>query len=246
MFKILIVDDEPAARQNVRSLLEYHRPGDRIFEAQNASEALGIINEQTPQVIFLDIEMPGESGIELLRKTHKKFPEIHVVFITAYSHFAIEAIKCEAFDYILKPIVEDEFKKALTRLEKKLQDSDGKPGKKLEKLLQHFEGSTLKINTKRGINLIDYDDIIYLEAKSNYTEIVIKGNGSQMVSQTLGKLESQLNGCNFIRIGRSRIINKKYLLGTDRVSKHLKLMAGEEPVTLSISLKDIRKLEKQL
>ncbi len=181
-FKTLIVDDEPAARQNVRSLLEFHRPEDSINEAQNAVEALRFINEQNPQLLFLDIEMPGESGIELLHKIHKTHPEIHVVFITAYSHFAIEAIKCEAFDYILKPIDEEEFRKTLARLKQKLKDSDGKSGKNLEKLLQHFEGSTLKIKTKRGIDLVDYDDIVYLEAKSNYTRVVVMGKSPQLVS----------------------------------------------------------------
>jgi two-component system, LytTR family, response regulator len=246
MLKSLIVDDEPAARQNVRSLLEIYRPEDAFFEAENAFEALEIINEQNPRILFLDIDMPGETGIELLRKIHKTHPGIHVVFITAYAHFAIEAIKCEAFDYILKPIDEDEFKKMITRLDSKLQNAEPESGKSLEKLLQHFEGSTLKIKTKRGVDIVDFDDIVYLEAKSNYTEIIIQGKSPLMVSQTLGKLGSQLNGCSFLRIGRSHIINKKYLLGTDRVSKQVKLLAGNEPVTLSISINDIRKLEKQL
>lgn len=246
MLKSLIVDDESSARQNVRSLLKIYRPHDEIFEAQDTLEALRIITEQNPQLLFLDIEMPGESGIDLLRKIHKTHPEIHVVFITAYAHFAIEAIKCEAFDYILKPIDKEEFRKTLTRLEKKFQTSDKESGKNLEKLLQHFEGSTLKIKTKRGIDLVDYDDIVYLEAKSNYTENLIMGKSPLLVSQTLGKLEAQLNKCNFLRIGRSHIINKKYLLGTDRISKHVKLLAGETQLTLNISLKEIRKLEKQL
>ena len=246
MLNALIADDESTARQNVKSLLLKYRPEDKILEAQNAEEALQIFDQHTPHLMFLDIEMPGETGIELLRKIHKTNPEIHVVFITAYSNFAIDAIKCEAFDYILKPIDEEEFTKTLIRLEQKLQDSDRKPGKNLEKLLQHFEGSTLKIKTKRGVDLIDFDDIVYLEAKSNYTQLVIHGKPPQLVTLTLGKLETQLNGCNFFRVGRSHIINKKYLLGTDRVSKHVKLLAGDKPVTLSISLKDIRKLEKQL
>jgi two-component system LytT family response regulator len=246
MFKTLIIDDEPSARQNVKSLIEKHRPMDLIHEAQNTDEALRLIGQHAPQLMFLDIEMPGETGIGLLRKIHENHPEIQVVFVTAFSHYAIEAIKCEAFDYILKPVDEDEFIKTLARLEQKLQGIEPKTGNNLDKLIQHFEASTLKISTKRGIDLIEIDDIVYLEAKSNYTQLVLHGKAPQLVSQTLGKLESRLTGCNFLRVGRSYIINKKYLLGTDRVSKQVKLLAGDIPIILSVSLNEIRKLEKQL
>lgn len=246
MYTTLIVDDEPLARENVKSLLKTHRPDDLILEAENGKQAMEVIERHSPQLMFLDIEMSGQTGIELLQELRRKNIGLHVVFVTAYCDFALEALKCEAFDYIVKPIDENEFRQTMERFAAK-SGMNGTPTiQQISKILEHLNREPIKFKTKKGLHFYDQDDIVFVVSDSNYSEIVDKKGKKLMVSKTLARIQEMLPGCQFIRVGRSHIINKKYLLGTDRIGKHISLLINGEPTSLKSSLNDIRNLERQL
>jgi two-component system, LytTR family, response regulator len=246
IWKSLIVDDETSARENVKALLKTYRPEDEVFEAANTREALEIIEVHHPTLMFLDIEMPGQNGLELLKILQEKKPGIKVIFITAHSRHAIDALKCEAFDYILKPIDENEFRQTMERFAAKSGMNGTSTIQQITKILEHLNREPIKFKTKKGLHFYDQDDIVFVVSDSNYSEIVDKKGKKLMVSKTLVRIQEMLPGCHFIRVGRSLIINKKYLLGTDRIAKHISLLINGEPTLLKSSLNDIRNLERQL
>jgi two-component system, LytTR family, response regulator len=246
IWKTLIVDDETSARENVKALLKTYRADDEVLEAANAREALEIIEVHHPNLMFLDIEMPGQNGLELLKILQKKNPGIKVIFITAHSSHAIDALKCEAFDYILKPIDENEFRQTMERFAAKSGMNGASTTQQISKILEHLNREPIKIKTKKGLHVFDQDDIVFVASDSNYSEIIDKKGKKLMVSKTLARIQEMLPGCQFIRVGRSHIINKKYLLGTDRIGKHISLLINGEPTSLKSTLNDIRNLERQL
>ena len=240
---VLIVDDEKSARENIIALLHKYPFVVEVFEASNANEGLQLIRKNNPDIVFLDIDMPGKNGIELLKEIRQAGIDVHVVFVTAFNQFAIDAIKCAAFDYILKPIDEAEFDATIKRLQTGLAQNQS-IGSQIDTLIEYLTPAQLKINTKRGLQLLSIDKIAYALAQSNYTEIIMCDESKHLVSITLARIEQMLPACNFIRAGRSLVINKNLLVSTDRIKKQIALLAGDKLITLALPLKNIRELEK--
>lgn len=245
MYTTLIVDDEFHSRQSLKNLIEQYDIIGQIMEAQNAAEALSLINDHNPDLIFLDIDMPGKNGIDFLKEIRTSGFNQQVVFVTAHANYAIEAIKCASFDYLLKPVNPNEFHEMMQRLLKKKMNGDSFH-EKFEKFLNANEHQTIKIKTKNGLHVLRTNDIVFLQSDSNYTKLIDQNGASIMISKTLGKMQEMLPACQFIRIGRSHIINKNFIIGTDHLSKQIKLLVADKPLNLEISLNDLRKLEKQL
>ena len=232
--KILLVDDEPEALDLLECLL-INKNGVKVAgKALTAHEAIEKMIELQPDVIFQDIQMGAVSGLELVDKYRQHHYKGKIVFVTAYAEYAIEAIRKAAFDYLLKPVDQDELTEHLLRLmaEHRIQSAE-KPA----------VPKKLKIPTRMGFILVKYDDIVFLEAEGNYTGIVTFGGERVVTSHNLGKMEQELLPDTFCRISRSAIINTHFLSEVVKGERLCKLKADNAEYHLHISYERIKALE---
>jgi len=213
MLRAVIVEDEFRSRQTLAGMLKLFCKSVAIVgEAENVKEGIVLIQKEKPDVVFLDIQMPDGSGFKLLEELGTiKFD---VIFTTAYDHFAIQAIKFSALDYLLKPIIQEELIKAV----KKAEDSKEKHNKQkqVEVLLgnlQNPESEPAKIilSTSERINVVKIDDILRCESDSYYTFFYFTDGKRLLISKTLKENEELLKHHSFIRPHKSHLINTKYI-----------------------------------
>lgn len=209
----ILVDDEQASRETLMTILNRYCPEVQILaQAANMQEAYEQIHKFKPKLVFLDIEMPQGNAFTLL----DKFDEIsfNIVFTTAYKQYALEAIKVEALDYLLKPISINEVIQAVEKTKKKMRI----PLKKNEiaqmsSSLQQAQQANpyLAISVSNGYEMILRDDIVRCEANESYTFLILKGGVKKIISKRLGDLESILAANDFFRIHHSHIVNRKHI-----------------------------------
>ncbi len=172
MIKSIIVDDEFKSRESLKKMLLTFCEGVQVnATCENVMEGIKAINDYKPDVVFLDVQMQGESGFDLLNKI--KEIDFAVVFTTAHAEYAIKAIKFSAIDYLLKPIDIDDLKEALEKVEKKQNNNIDDKVKQLIKNLKSnsTENYKLALPTSQGLAFIKVSDILYCKASGNYTEI---------------------------------------------------------------------------
>ncbi|HPI78941.1 MAG: LytTR family DNA-binding domain-containing protein [Cyclobacteriaceae bacterium] len=238
MLKGIIVDDEFKSRESLRILLEEFCEGVEVCAlCQNVDEGLEAIKKYKPEIVFLDIQMQRESGFDLL--TRIKNIGFEVIFTTAHSEYAIKAFKFSAIDYLLKPIDIAELKRAIGKVDKKM---NGDISTRLQHLIQNLQPAQgnhkLALPTLDGLVFVKVSDIIYCEASSNYTEIIVQDGKKYVVSRTLKEYEDLLTGHNFYRIHNSYLINlnaiKKYIRGEGGYV----VMNNDQSLTVSKRKKD--------
>jgi len=219
MLKCIIVDDEERSRLSLKILVQdFCDDVEVVALCASVDEALTAIEEQRPHILFLDIQMDGETGFDLLERI--KNIDFEIIFTTAYTEFALKAIKFSAIDYLLKPIDTEELKSAVDKVEKRV---NGSVTTRLENLVQNLKANTnnqrfkLALPSSEGLVFVKVDDIMYCEASSNYTVIYLMDGKSHIVSRTLKEYEDLLGDQNFFRIHKSYLINlnaiKKYVRG---------------------------------
>lgn len=191
--RVLIIDDERAARNEVRRLLNDFSGFEILAEAANADEALKIINEQRPDIIFLDIQMPEKSGFDLLELLDR-VPL--VIFTTAYDQYAVKAFDVNALDYLVKPIREERFEKAIVQIRTQLGKTDS--------LGQIF------VKDRHQYHFIQWSSVHIIESMDNYARIFF-GDKSVFLKSSLNQLEEKLNSNFFFRINRAQIINRQHI-----------------------------------
>lgn len=202
---ILIVDDETLSRDLIRTTLkEIHPELTIIGEASSVSEAYKIITKTNPDIVLLDVEMPGGNGFELLQKCETLY-SFQTIFLTAHEKYARLAVKTRAADYLLKPLEKEELEKTIQKLFKRYNEE--KKGSLIKEELE----KKVVITHSKGYSLIQLKDIIELQAENNYTIITLRDNKELVCSQTLGKFETSLTLSWFFRIHRSHIINLYHL-----------------------------------
>lgn len=213
MIKAIIIDDEPKGRNILQQLIAVHcKELSVVATAQNADEGLRQIDIHKPDVIFLDVEMPGKSGFDLLREAGKI--DFKIIFVTAYNHYTLKAIKFNAFDYLLKPVDLDELKITIG----KLKDSLLPAGEKLISNLLHTTAQPGKNLTKiaiadlGSITLIDNSEIIFFEAVGGATVVHLTGNKKITATRSLKEFEDLLSDQNFQRIHHAYLINLKHVV----------------------------------
>lgn len=210
-YSILIVDDERLSRDYVRDLVTEIQPDATVFEAESADEAIPILENESIDILFSDIEMPGTNGLDLLKSVTNR--DFELIYVTAYSQYAIQAIKEGASDYVLKPIKKTEFRstfeKALER-RSRILETNSINGSRPEYL-----SNRLIISHQQGIKFITLRDIVYLEASNTYTTIVLQSGEKIITSKPINRFERKLSSHWFFRIHKSHIINiyhfKEYL-----------------------------------
>ena len=211
----LIVDDEFQSRKLITKMLSRFFPEiNNITEAATVDEAKKTIDTAPPQLIFLDIQMQGENGFDLLDKvTDFNF---EIIFITAHNQFAVKAFRYNALDYLMKPVDADEFRAAVVKAIKRINQDTKNPDEQIGSLKQQLKNpqkipDRIIIPTAEGYLIIPVQDISYCHANSNYTVFYLKDKTKVTSSYTMGYYEDILSEHNFFRIHRSYIINLAYI-----------------------------------
>jgi len=192
-WNVLIADDEPTARRGVRQLLAAFPEFIVAGECRNGAEVLAALDIVRPAVIFLDIQMPGIDGFEVIRRrTPERMPA--VIFLTAFDQFAIRAFEAEALDYLVKPVTEARFAATMKRLTKRLDAAVGSTR----------EG-TIVVTTSRGATVLHLNEIDWIEAAGNYAQLWI-GQRSYFLREPLHLLEERVRRHGFVRAHRRALI----------------------------------------
>ncbi|TCD08201.1 response regulator transcription factor [Pedobacter frigidisoli] len=214
--KAIIVDDEEFARSSLFFLLQQNCPEVEITGiARSVAEAKDILDHHTIDLIFLDIAMPGGNGFELIPDAQKQ--NAAVIFTTAYDQYALKAIKANALDYLLKPIDIDELKIAVEKVSQHIKlfknqsGNDERISNLASSLNSRAEIRKLTLPYGQGFKMIDVDDIIYIEADSNYSVVHLSNEDKITVSKVLREFEELLPTEQFVRIHKSSIINLNHL-----------------------------------
>jgi two-component system, LytTR family, response regulator len=231
MSKVLIIDDEASTVNVVTLLLKKHLPQvTEVYGAIGSAQGFQLIGEVKPDLVFLDVEMPLMNGFELL----EEFPDhpFEVIFITAYDHYAIKAIKYSALDYLLKPVDAMELKQAV---EKFLSRKTGVSRPLYDNLFYnlHQSGSTyrLAVSTNEGTFFYKASEIIRCEALGNYTRLFIKDKRSILASRTLKEYEDILPSGIFLRVHRTHLVNTDYITSYSRDFEVRMIDGTEIPVS---------------
>lgn len=212
MYKAVIIDDEPDAVQFLIAIMKDHCPGLMVTgHAHSITEGFQVISRTRPDLVFLDVEMPLGSGFDLLRMFPSK--EFEVIFITAYNHYAIDAIRFSALDYILKPLSIRELINAVNRFTKK-KESRNMTSDSFTALFENLKNQLpvrLAISTIEGLEYLEIREIIRIEAEGSYSRFHLSDGRKILVSRPLKDFHEILTNRNFFRSHNSHLINLAYV-----------------------------------
>jgi two-component system LytT family response regulator len=241
--KTLVVDDEPLARRNLRVLLEADPEVELVGEASGGAEALALISEHSPDLVFLDVQMPEMDGFGVLERLEAEQLPV-VIFVTAFDRYALKAFDFHALDYLLKPFDDSRFEKALARAKQQLAQRELKDlSRRLISLLE--DRGAAHVNDAAGasadkparyqtrfliksggrVSFIRADEIDWIEAEDYYVKLHVKGRG-HLLRETMNDIEACLDPEVFVRIHRSSIVN------LERVRELRQLFGGDYTVVL--------------
>ena len=227
----LVVDDEPLAREGLCELLASDPEITAIYEARNGKQALEMIYGVKPDLVFLDVQMPEMDGLEVTRTVGAEHMPA-VVFVTAHDQYAIQAFETNALDYLLKPVTEERFRKALERAKTRKQAALATDqGRHILSLLESMVApprtlNRLAVRTAGKTIFVNVDQIDWIEAAENYVQLHV-GRVEHLLHVTLTTLEKSLDPERFLRVHRSTIVNIR------RIKELRALTHGEYVVTLS-------------
>ena len=208
--RVLIVDDEPLARERIRDLLASANDVEIVGECENGKEAVDLIREKKPDLLFLDVQMPHLDGFGVVEEIGaEEMPT--TIFVTAYDRHALRAFEVHALDYLLKPFDAERFGKALERARIRLGQKQGQMNPQLEALLSDVQTRSkplerIMIKTSGRIFFLRLEEIDYIEAAGNYVRLHV-GKEDHLLRETMSSLESKLDPRKFLRIHRSTIVN---------------------------------------
>lgn len=225
-YRALIVDDERLARREIRYLLEEHPQIQVAGEAESVSQAAAFIERTPPDLVFLDVQMPGESGFELLERTRL---EAHVIFVTAYDEFAVRAFEVNALDYLLKPVNPQRLRKAVARFL-----AQSKPQAAPERTLEY--GDSVFLTVDQSPRFVKLASLICIRAEGDYTSLLATSGPLGLVLKSLKDWERLLPARHFCRIHRSVIINCEQVLRFEKWfndSFRVHLRHVDEPILMS-------------
>jgi two-component system LytT family response regulator len=218
--KALIIDDERLARAEVRRLLDDFNWVKVVGEAENAEQALALIQAQQPDLLFLDVQMPGKTGFDLIEEIRGDMPR--VIFTTAYDEFALRAFEVNALDYLMKPITPDRFAAALSRVrEDSITTADQSPLRTSDQVF---------VRDGERCWFIPVSKVRLLESEGNYTRVRFE-NQSPLIYRSLSTLEQRLPAEDFFRINRQQVVNLHFIEKIETWFSHglkIWLKGGEE------------------
>ena len=230
--RALLVDDEAPARSELRYLLTAHPEVEVVGEAASAGEALELARELRYDVVFLDVEMPGATGLEAAPRVRDQRDPPAVVFVTAHAEYAVDAFAVEAFDYLLKPVDPDRLARVVERLRERSHENAVPVDK-------------VPVVAGAGTELLDPDQIHYAHAEGDYSRVHTYDR-TYLCTSSLGELEDRL-GPRFARIHRSYLVNLAKVAGVRRASDRFRLQLADESRTeLDVSRRQSREVRERL
>ena len=239
--RTILVDDEPDGIRTLKKMLEIHCPHvDVEASCFNAIMAKQLIEQLHPDVVFLDIQMPGKNALELLTELPVKHFE--VIFVTAHNEYMLQALQYSAADYLLKPVDEDRLIEAVQRVERKLQA--GKKEEPTDTLLHNLRNAgnpsemRLCLPTLKGFIVLRLEEIIYCEAERSYTIFHITGGKTVTVSRPLFDYDNLLKDTSFLRIHKSFLINLHHVREYQRGEGGVVIMSDNAEIEVSRRKKD--------
>lgn len=236
--RTILIDDERNNLDNLRQLLETYCPELILCgDAMNADEGLALIQSAKPQLVFLDIQMPGKNGLEMLKELKQQ--DFEVIFVTAFEKFAIEALRFSALDYLLKPISVAELQAAVTRaMQKFKQDSKNR---NLENLVAYLlqqnqrESYRIALPAQRETRFVSPQDIIRCESSNNYTTVYLADHSKLLVSKGIYEFEEMLRDYGFIRCHQSHLVNKSHIKSWIKSDGESLLLSNEDLIPVAKS-----------
>jgi two-component system LytT family response regulator len=233
--KALIIDDEARARNVLETVLVKFLPEiSSVSTANDLMTGVDMIKRESPDIVFLDIEMPQYSGLEILE--HLPEPvSFQLIFTTAYQQYALEALKLAAIDYLLKPIDLEELKVAVKKAANNLEQSKvANQFKELKKAIKSLSSHKIALEIPGEIIFVSHDDILYLEADGMYTYVYLSNNKKEVICKPLTYFEEQLKMNHlFFRCHRSFIINTHYLEKLIKKDGDYLLMQNKKAIPIS-------------
>lgn len=252
MIKTIIVDDEPLARKGLAIRLAEFSDVSIVTQCHNGEEALKAIVEQQPQLVFLDIQMPGMTGFEVLQQIQSMTLDVVplIVFVTAYDQYALQAFEVHAVDYLLKPVDDERLQECITNVRAKINsDRQSDNQTKLVELMAQLTGEdkeTILKNLADGEELpvknynsfisikdvgettrLPVNDVVWIDAAGDYMCVHCSDGETHILRKTMKQLEQELDPKRFVRVHRSVIVN------SDEVGKVLTLSSGEYVLQLT-------------
>jgi two-component system, LytTR family, response regulator len=241
--RILIVDDEPEARELLKFILQEEDGLEVVGLAGSVDEAVALLKQEEPGLVLLDIQMPGKDGFHFIDQVRQSGLEPGIIFVTAFDHYAVQAIRNSVFDYIMKPVMQKELFNAISRFRSKKHPQEGQSLSELIEVLKGSGTGKVKLNTRTGYLLINPVEVVYCKADGNYTHIQLSGGNSELATQNLGAIEELLKGGSFFRVSRSYLVNLKYLARVDRKNCLCILEYNSESCSVKIPSQKIKMLE---
>ena len=240
--RTILVDDEPRGLAALEKLLQLNCPEVEVMAiCNNAEEAREAIKQIQPQLVFLDIAMPGTTGLDMLRELDEI--NFEIIFVTAHSNFMTQAFHFSAIDYILKPVEDELLVKAVQRAVQRIEEKDG--GQRIKTLLQNIGNINnihkmkLCIPSLKGFQVIDIQDIIYCQASGNYTNFYFANQPLICASKPIHEYEMLLADSNFVRIHKSYAVNLEHIKEYVRGEGGSIILSNGHEVEVSRRKKDI-------
>ncbi len=223
---VVIADDEPLARRTLRQLLRRAADTDVLAECRNGDEAIAAVQEHRPDLLFLDVQMPGLDGFDVLAALGRHAPAI--VFVTAYDHYAIRAFEVHAIDYLLKPFTDERFTSALERARELVTAGAARRQPALDRLAEAHRVHTQRFMVRSAgrVVFLKASEIDWIEAADYYARLHVGGQ-SHLIRESMTALEAALDPELFVRVHRGAIVN------LDRVREMRPLFKGEHVVVLT-------------
>ena len=235
MIRAILIDDEISNLENLRTLLEKHCPQVNILDtAQNVSDAVNTIEKYLPDLVFLDIQMGEKTGFDVLKQVPSR--NFEVIFVTAYDHYGIKAVKFAALDYLLKPIDIDELIDAVRKAENKLLTH--KQTTQLDFLLQQLRVpepnlSKIALPMQGEIRYVPLSDIIRCEADNTYTHFFLLNDEKLLVSKSLKEYADLLVPNGFLRTHQSHLVNPQFVKSWLKEDGGILLLLTGEKIPIS-------------
>ncbi len=242
--RVAIVDDEPLARAVIREYLGAHADTEVVAECANGFEAVKAVTELSPDLMFLDVQMPKLSGFEVLELVGRSVP---VIFTTAYDQYALRAFEVHAVDYLLKPFSAERFTEALARARERIASREPMPVDALLDAARPKHGAAERVLIRDGsqVHVLPVDKIDYVEAQDDY--VCFKSEGKNYLKdQTMAAVEAQLDPGRFVRIHRSYILNIDRIARVELYAKDSRVAILRDGTRLPVSRAGYARLAKLL
>jgi len=243
--RTLIVDDEPLARSKIRTFLGAEEDFEVVGECGTGTEAISAIQQQAPDLIFLDIQMPELDGFSVIEAIGaSEMPA--TVFVTAFDQYAVKAFEFHAVDYLLKPFDRARFREALGQIRGQMERSDtSRLNRQLTTLLESLQkagnyAERLAVKTSSGVSFLRADELHWVDAAGNYVRLNTHNGENHLLRETLSALEKRLDPKRFVRVHRSTIVNVERIreIRAQSHGEHIIIMESGQRLTLSRSYRD--------